>query len=80
VTIESQTKVFLSRCFLCTISILPDFPFHLYVMRDRFSKSNGSHAKEEQEWCRVTLGQVRALTRQYATEVNNSADCQIMQI
>jgi len=35
----------------------------------RFSKSNGSHAKEEHEWCRVTLGQVRALTRQYATEI-----------
>lgn len=35
----------------------------------RFAQSNGLHAEEEQEWCRVTLGQVRALTRQYATEI-----------
>lgn len=34
----------------------------------RFAKSNGLHA-EEQEWCRVTLGQIRALTRQYAAEI-----------
>nr|ATB19597.1 putative ABA hypersensitive 1 [Juniperus flaccida] len=35
----------------------------------RFSKSNGLHSQAEQQWCRCTLGQLRALTRKYATEI-----------
>eukprot|EP01018_Ginkgo_biloba_P023536 Gb_13655 [translate_table: standard] len=35
----------------------------------RFLKRNGLHTEEEQQWCRCTLGQVQALTRQYATEI-----------
>ncbi|KAH9328452.1 hypothetical protein KI387_000560, partial [Taxus chinensis] len=34
----------------------------------RSAKSNGLHSQAEQQWCRCTLGQVRALTRKYATE------------
>uniref|UniRef100_A0A0D6R296 MIF4G-like type 2 domain-containing protein n=1 Tax=Araucaria cunninghamii TaxID=56994 RepID=A0A0D6R296_ARACU len=35
----------------------------------RFAKSNGLDSESERHWCRCTLGHVRALTRQYATEI-----------